>query len=304
MEKISGVIKLSPSVKQYLWGGTYFKPFVKGKYEKLSELWVLSTRGEDSAIIASGINEGKRLGEVITSEDVGPVGKKYKYFPLLIKLIDAKDDLSVQVHPSDEYAMERENSLGKSEMWHIISADKGSGLYIGFKKKTKREIVQKHLENSAILEDLNFFEVKPGDTFIINPGTIHAIGKGVRLIEIQQNSDLTYRLYDYQRKDADGNYRELHIDKALDVIDYHKYKPNKNKGDVLEDGRYFKVTRKEINKKLTISANTDSFVTFTFLSGKGKVDDIEYGQYDTFFLPYGKSCVIEGDGVAIISKAN
>ena len=298
------VIKLSPYVKQYIWGGTYFKPFVIGDYEKLSELWVLSTRGECSSIVSSGPNEGKRLDEVISKEDTGPVSNKFSYFPILIKLIDAKDNLSVQVHPSDEYALKNENSFGKSEMWHIISADEGAGLYVGFNKDYSKEEIEKHLKESTILETLNFFEVKPGETYLINPGTIHAIGKGVRLIEIQQNSDLTYRLYDFLRKDANGNYRELHIDKGLKVINYHKYELNKSKSEILADNQYFKVERKDIHGHLTLSANKESFISFTFISGKGKVDDIDFNQYDTFFLPYGKSCEINGEGTLIISSVN
>ena len=146
--------------------------------------------------------------------------------------------------------------------------------------------------------------MKPGDTFLIDPGTIHAIGKGVRLIEIQQNSDLTYRLYDYLRKDKNDNYRELHIDKALKVINYHQYINKPIEGDVLADNQYFKVVRKEINGEYSLSADKGSFVSFTFIKGRGKVDDIDYQEYDTFFLPNGKSCVIKGNGTIIVSSVN
>ena len=294
------VVKLFPSVKSYLWGGTYFKPYVQGDFDIISELWVLSVRGDNSASLPNG----KRLDEVITNEDIGPVASKFPYFPLLIKLIDAKDNLSVQVHPSDEYALENENSFGKSEMWHIISADEGAGLYVGFKKDYTKEEIEKHLKDGSILETLNFFKVKPGDTYIINPGTIHAIGAGVRLIEIQQNSDLTYRLYDYMRKDKDGNFRPLHIDKALKVINYHKYDLSQPTGSLLANNQYFRVKKMVVNNKLTIKADKDSFISFTFLSGKGMVDDIPYQEFDTFFLPYGKSCVIKGEGTLIVSSVN
>ena len=294
------VVKLFPSVKSYLWGGTYFKPYVQGDFDIISELWVLSVRGDNSASLS---NE-KRLDEVITNEDIGPVASKFPYFPLLIKLIDAKDNLSVQVHPSDEYALKNEHSFGKSEMWHIISADEGAGLYVGFKKDYTKEEIERHLKDGSILETLNFFKVKPGDTYIINPGTIHAIGAGVRLIEIQQNSDLTYRLYDYMRKDKDGNFRPLHIDKALKVINYHKYDLSQSNGPLLANNQYFRVEKLVVNQKLTISANKDSFISFTFLSGKGMVDDIPYQEFDTFFLPYGKSCVIKGEGTLIVSSVN
>lgn len=294
------VIKLTPVVKSYLWGGNYFKPYVKGDFDILSELWVLSVRGENS----STLSNGQRLDEVITDQDIGPVKDRFPYFPLLIKLIDAKDNLSVQVHPSDEYALKYENSYGKSEMWHIISADEGAGLYVGFNKDYSKDEIEKHLKEGTILETLNFFKVKPGETYIINPGTIHAIGAGVRLIEIQQNSDLTYRLYDYMRKDKDGNYRPLHIDKALKVINYHKYDLSQPKGSLLANNQYFKVEKKIVDDELVLKADQDSFISFTFLEGKGKVDDISYQEYDTFFLPYGKSCVIKGNGTLIVSGVN
>ena len=149
---------------------------------------------------------------------------------------------------------------------------------------------------------LNFVEVKPGDTYLINPGTIHAIGKGVRLIEIQQNSDLTYRLYDYNRVGKDGQPRPLHIEKALNVIDYHKYQFIKPVGDVLADNQYFKVSRKEFDGELEISADEGSFVSFTFVSGNGKVDDQDFNVYDSFFLPYAKSCKVSGKGIVILSR--
>ena len=299
MEK---VVKLKPSIKSYIWGGNYFKQFDKGEAEPLSELWELSIRGEDSCYIASGKDEGKRLDQIITNEDVGPISKQVPYFPLLIKLIDAKDNLSVQVHPSDDYALKKYKSFGKNEMWHIIAADPGCGLYVGFNKDYSKKEIKEKLENGDILSTLNFFEVKPGDTFMIKAGTIHAIGKGVRLIEIQQNSDLTFRLYDYLRKDKNGNYRPLHIQEGLEVINYHKYELENNKSSVLADNKYFHVERKEFDGELELSANKNSFISFTFLSGEGFVDDIPYRIYDSFFLPYGKKCKVKGKGIVIISS--
>ena len=297
------LVKLAPAVKDYIWGGTYFKAFNKGtSLERVSECWELSVRDADSSIIASGKDKGKLLVDVITKEDVGPVQNRFKYFPILIKLIDAKDNLSVQVHPSDDYALKNENSFGKSEMWHIISADEGSGLYVGLNKNCSKDEIQKALENGNILDYLNFFKVKPGDTFVIDPGTIHAIGKGVRLIEIQQNSNLTYRLFDYNRVDKNGNSRELHIQKALEVIDYNKYEVKKSNGDLLADNQYFTVKDMSFDGEITLQANEKSFISFTFIKGEGKVDDIEYKQYDTFFLPYGKKCVVKGKGTLVISS--
>ena len=294
------VVKLKPCVKSYLWGGNYFKPYIEGNFDVISELWVLSVRGENSSLLSNG----QRLDEVITKDDIGPAGKRFPYFPLLIKLIDAKDNLSVQVHPSDEYALKHENSFGKSEMWHILFADEGAGLYVGFKKDYAKEEIEKHLRDGTILDTLNFFKVKPGETYVIDPGTIHAIGAGVRLIEIQQNSDLTYRLYDYLRKDKDGNCRPLHIEKALKVINYHKYDIHQPNGLLLANNQYFKVERLDVDNELELSADKDSFISFTFISGKGMVDNIPYQEFDTFFLPFGKSCHIKGKGTLIVSSVN
>ena len=297
------LVKLKPGVKDYIWGGTYFKKFNKGtNLDRVSECWELSVRDNDSSIIASGKDEGKRLVDVLTKEDIGPVMERFPYFPLLIKLIDAKENLSVQVHPSDDYALKYEQSFGKSEMWHIISADEGSGLYVGLNRDYTKEEIERALKEGSILNCLNFFKVKPGDTFVINPGTIHAIGAGVRLIEIQQNSNLTYRLYDYNRVGKDGQPRPLHIEKALKVIDYQKYQLSKPEGDVLADNQYFKVSRKEFDGELEIKADQGSFVSFTFIDGSGQVDDIPYQVYDTFFLPNGKSCVVKGKGIVILSR--
>ena len=296
------LVKLKPGIKDYIWGGTFFKKFNKGtSYERVSECWELSIRDDVSSIIDSGADKGKLLKDIITKDDIGPVMDRFPYFPLLIKLIDAKENLSVQVHPSDDYALKYENSFGKSEMWHIISADEGSGLYVGLNKDYTKEDIKKALEEGNILDYLNFFKVKPGDTFVINPGTIHAIGKGVRLIEIQQNSNLTYRLYDYNRVDKNGLPRELHIKKSLDVIDLKQYKKSQINNEYLADNQYFTVKRVDFNGELKI-ATDHSFASFTFLDGEGTVNDLAYSQYDTFFLPYQKECLIKGKGTVIISS--
>lgn len=297
------VCKLSPAVMSNIWGGTYFKQYGKGLDKDIvAELWELSSRDNDSSVIASGVNKGKKLSDVLTEEDVGPCQSRFKYFPLLVKLIDAKDNLSVQVHPSDDYALKYENSFGKSEMWHIISSDEGCGLYVGLNDNYSKEQIEEHLKDGTILSCLNFYHVKPGDTYVIDPGTIHAIGKGVRLIEIQQNSNLTYRLFDYNRVDKFGNPRELHIEKALKVINYAKYNPGALNSKCLADNQYFTVLKDKVDGEKVIKANEDSFVTFTFLSGEGTVNDICYKAYDTFFVPYYQECLIKGNGEVIISK--
>lgn len=298
---MSNAYKLKPIIKSYIWGGDYFKSYRDGDFDNISESWELSIR-KDNVVLVDKVN--KPLNDLLNKNDYGDACKRFPYFPLLIKLIDAKDNLSVQVHPSDKYALVNEHSFGKSEMWHIIDADKDAGLYVGLNKDYSKEEIEKHLRGSTILECLNFYKVKPGDTFIIEPGTIHAIGKGVRLIEIQQNSDLTYRLYDYLRKDKNGNYRELHIAKALKVINYHQYVNKKINGNVLADNQYFKVIKIDVEGEFLLSANEGSFKTFTFIDGEGKVDEISYHKFDTFFLPNGKSCLIKGVGTMIVSSVN
>ena len=295
---MSNALKLKPIVKSYIWGGTYFKQFKKTDEDIVAELWELSIRDDFNCTL----EDGRLLKDVLNKSDFGPNADRFPYFPILIKLIDAKDNLSVQVHPSDEYALKYEHSFGKSEMWHIISADKGAGIYIGFKNDTSKEEVETKLNNGQILDLLNFVEVKEGDTYIINPGTIHAIGGGVRLIEIQQNSNITYRLFDYNRLDKEGNPRPLHIKQALEVIDYHKYNFNNSNSSLLADTPYFKVEKIEFDKELELKADQGSFLSFTFIKVEGQVDDISYQIYDSFFLPNGKSCKIKGKGTVIISR--
>ena len=296
------LVKLKPIIKDYIWGGTYFQSFGKGQgLARVSECWELSSRGPDSSII-DGTNQ--KFDQVVTTNDIGPIASRFPngYFPLLIKLIDAKQDLSIQVHPGDKYAA-KYNRFGKCEMWHIIHADKGSGLYVGLNRDYKKEEIEKALKDGSILNCLNFYPVKPGDTFVIEPGTIHAIGKGVRLIEIQENSDETFRLFDYNRVDKDGNPRPLHIEKGLDVIDYHHYDSNKQVrvGNCIAHTDFFTVGRLEIDDEYELKADQKSFISFTFLEGSGMVDDIPFNQYDTFFLPYGKKCIIKGKSVVIVS---
>lgn len=295
MEK---VVKLSPVVKSYIWGGEYFQKYNKSNLDIVSELWELSIREDDSSFVD---NENKRLVDIISKSDLGPKCDRFPYFPILIKLIDAKDDLSIQVHPSDEYALKNENSFGKSEMWYILDADEGSGLYIGLNNDYSKEEIKDMLNQGTITDALNFYKVKKGDYFVIDPGTIHAIGRGVRIIEIQQNSNLTYRLFDFFRKDKNGNYRELHIDKALNVINLNKYQPNQEVDGYLANNQYFKVKKIEINEELTLSADDGAFISFTFIDGEGYVDDVPYQIYDTFFLPYQKKCKIKGNGTIIVS---
>lgn len=296
------VVKLSPVVRSYIWGGQYFQKFGKSDLDVVSELWELSVRENEKSLIVSGEQQGKALKDVVSEKDIGERGKEFPYFPLLIKLIDAKENLSVQVHPSDDYALKNENSFGKCEMWYIIDAEEGAGLYVGLKKDYTRHELAEKLNNGTLLDAMNFFEVKPGDYFVITPGTMHAIGKGVRLLEIQQNSDLTYRLYDYNRVDKNGNPRELHIEKGLKVIDLHKFEPVKSEAGYIAKNKYFTVKEQRVETELEIVADKTSFKSFTFIEGEGMVDDIPFKKFDTFFLPSGKKCRIKGKATFVVSS--
>ena len=295
---MNNVIKLSPVVKSYLWGGNYFQKFNKGNQDVISELWELSIREDDSSYL---FGTSTKIIDVLTKDDFGPNCDRFPYFPVLIKLIDARDDLSIQVHPSDDYALNNEGSFGKSEMWYIIDADEGSGLYIGLNNNYTKEEIEEKLQKGTIIDALNFYKVKPGDSFVINPGTIHAIGKGVRIIEIQQNSNLTYRLFDFFRKDKDGKFRELHIEKALKVIDFNKYSTEKADNSYLANNQYFKVKKIVIDGEITLSADKGSFISFTFIEGEGEVDNYQFNKFDTFFLPYKASCKIKGKATLIVT---
>ena len=296
------VVKLSPVVRSYIWGGQYFQKFGKSDLDVVSELWELAVRENEKSLIVSGENKGKALKDVLTEQDIGERGKEFPYFPLLIKLIDAKENLSVQVHPSDDYALKNENSFGKCEMWYIIDAEEGAGLYVGLNKDYTKEELAEKLNNGTLLDAMNFFEVKPGDYFVITPGTMHAIGKGVRLLELQQNSDLTYRLFDYNRVDKNGNPRELHIEKGLKVIDLRKFEPVKGEAGYIAKNKYFTVKEQKVEDELVIIADKTSFKSFTFIDGEGMVDDIPFKKFDTFFLPSGKKCRIKGKATLVVSS--
>ena len=231
--------KLYPAYKDYLWGGEKLKT----KYGKntdtkpLAESWELSFHEAGPTRIA----DGRTLAEAVTPEDLGKKCRKFDGFPLMIKLIDAKDDLSVQVHPSDDYALKNEKSFGKTEMWYIVEAEENAGIYIGFKRKVSREELEEAIKNNSVTELLNFVKVKAGESYFIPSGTVHAICKGCLICEIQQNSNLTYRLYDYGRKDKNGNVRELHVKQALAVANLNKFRNKKFYFNILGKCRYFKV---------------------------------------------------------------
>lgn len=294
------IYKLIPALKDYIWGGTNLKKYRKTDLDIISESWELSFH-QDGLSKVEIDNKLVNLSDVVKKEDLGEKVSNFSFFPVLIKLIDAKENLSVQVHPSDEYALKNENSFGKTEMWYVISALEGAGLYVGFKENENKENVEKYLHDGTILDHLNFFKVKTGDCYFIPSGTIHAIGKGVTLIEIQQNSNLTYRLYDYNRVDKNGLKRPLHIEKALNVIDYNKYQKEEKRDNLLGKCKYFTSYKLDasIDKKIYYK---DSFTSITFLSGEGKINNLDYKKFDSFFISAGEECLLKGNGTYILTR--
>lgn len=274
--------KLYPAYKDYLWGGEKLKTkFGKNTdTEPLAESWELSFHEAGPTRIA----DGRTLAEAVSPEDLGKKARKFDRFPLMIKLIDAKDDLSVQVHPSDEYALINEKSLGKTEMWYIIEAEQNAGIYLGFKRKVSREELETAIENNSVTDLLNFVKVKAGESYFIPSGTVHAIGKGCLICEIQQNSNLTYRLYDYGRKDKNGNVRELHLKQALAVANLNKFRNKKFYFNILGKCRYFKVKKLTVKNKTVLKKNAGSFRCVTCVTGEGEINGLKFSRGDSFFI--------------------
>ena len=285
--------KLYPACKDYLWGGNKLKEKYNKSTDKTpcAESWELSFHKDGLTRLASG----KTLAESVMEKDLGENAKAFAFFPVLNKFIDAKQDLSVQVHPSDEYALKNENSFGKTEMWYIVEAEQGAGIYLGFNRDVTKEEYEIAIKEKRLTKLLNFYEVKAGECYFIPSGTIHAIGKGCLIYEIQQNSNLTYRVYDYGRKDKNGNERELHIEKALKVTNLTKFKPI-TFADCLGKCAYFTV--KKINVKGETSLETDekSFACITCVKGQGEIDRQIIQTGDSYFIPanYG-TFTLHGD---------
>ena len=248
------------------------------------------------------MENGGVLAENVTDKELGENVKAFPFFPVLIKFIDAKQDLSVQVHPSDKYALEKENSLGKTEMWYIVEAEKGAGIYLGFNRDVAQEEYERAIAEKRLTELLNFYEVKAGECYFIPAGTIHAIGKGCLICEIQQNSNLTYRVYDYGRKDKNGNERELHVEKALKVTTLKKHKNKVLLGEILGASKYFNVTKLCVQSETRCVAR-NSFHCVTCVKGSGKIDGQAMRAGDSFFVPasYG-AYTLTGDMEIILTE--
>lgn len=277
-------IKFAPILKEKVWGGNKLKEILhkKGEHNHLGESWEISGIENEISVVSNGKLEGKDLKALIIEYREDLVGDKvYKKFgnnfPLLLKFIDASTELSVQLHPNDKLAKERHNSFGKTEMWYILKADDDAKITIGFKESIDKNIYLKHLQEGTIVSLLNFEKVKAGDAFLINTGKVHAICGGVLLAEIQQTSDLTYRIYDWDRKDEHGNMRELHTDLALDAIDFElkddfrlNYNPEINSTSNIVSCDYFNVNFLLVQGKVFRDyKDLDSFVIYMCTRGKG-----------------------------------
>ncbi|MEM6687229.1 MAG: type I phosphomannose isomerase catalytic subunit [Bacteroidota bacterium] len=296
-------LKFEPIYKERIWGGdklrTQLNKNVSG--EAIGESWEMSDVKGEPSIVADGKLKGKTLQELSATYKEALLGKKAyatfgTKFPLLIKYIDAKSDLSIQVHPNDELAAARHNSFGKTEMWYVMQADPGAKLMVGFNQEVTKEQYQKHLENNTLTEILNFEEVQKGDVYFLPTGRIHAIGGGIVLAEIQQTSDITYRIYDWNRVDAEGNSRELHTELAIDAIDYTlhdnyktTYQEKQDEVTNLVDCPYFTTNLIPFTGEMDIHHDDkDSFVIYMCVKGNVTVETDTYKDV----LKFGETLLI------------
>ena len=287
-------LKFYPILKERLWGGTKLKE-VLGKSinsDITGESWELSGVSGDVSIVANGELEGTSLQDLILKYPEDMLGKSVierfgTEFPILIKFIDAKQDLSIQLHPNDELAKKRHNSFGKTEMWYVMDADPGAELIVGFNRPVTKEEYIKSMEGNNLLDLLNYEKVGEGDTFFINTGKIHAIGTGVLLAEIQQTSDITYRVFDFNRRDKDGNFRELHTELALDAIDYEKkddfkisYLQERNTVNPMVSCPYFKTNFLDLGTSMELDiGRRNSFTIYICVAGSATVSN-GFGEAD------------------------
>ena len=297
-------LKFNALLKSTLWGGDKIIPFKKLdiQQENVGESWEISGVKDNETIVADGPYAGKKLNELVEELKGKLVGEdNYQRFgnefPLLIKFIDARQDLSIQVHPTDEIAKMQGKERGKTEMWYLMDSDKDATLLCGLKKKITPEEYAQMVENDTIVDAIDRYEVKEGDCFFLPAGRIHAIGTGCFLAEIQQTSDVTYRIYDFKRKDKNGNYRQLHTKEAAECINYNvesnyrtEYTPVKNQGVSLVQCPYFNTAVYDLDEPMTIDySELDSFVILIGVKGNATITDNEG---NTFTLQAGESVLV------------
>ena len=295
-------LQFEPIFKERIWGGTKLKTYLNKPITSdiTGESWEMSTVENDVSIVANGTFKGKSLNDLINEFPETVLGTKVyaqfgKQFPLLFKYLDAREDLSIQLHPNDELAKKRHNSFGKTEMWYVMQADPNSRLIVGFKEKSSPEEYLKHIHNKTILDILDTKKVKQGDVFFLETGTIHAIGAGIVIAEIQQTSDITYRIYDFDRVDANGNNRELHVDLSLEAINYEtvdaekKYSNVENTSNEVVNCKYFTTNFIPLDGHTTINKSCESFTVYMCVNGSFKLsvdgENFIYIKGDTVLIP-------------------
>ncbi|MCQ2449184.1 MAG: class I mannose-6-phosphate isomerase [Clostridia bacterium] len=313
---------LQAPVKDYIWGGTRLKEEFgfETDLEKVAEAWVLSCHKDGASVVRNGDMKDKSLPEVLEAWGNDALGEKaaaFPYFPLLIKLIDAKDRLSIQVHPDDEYALFNEGEFGKTEMWYIVDCEPDAQLIYGFKRTIDREEFERRIANNTLTDVCNFVPVKKGDVFFIPSGTLHAIGKGILIAEIQQNSNTTYRVSDYGRLGADGKPRPLHVRKALEVT--KTTPPFDEYGAVgkveqypfgtvrrLAECDFFTTDLINADGNVAISASEDSFCALLVLSGEAVLSyaggNFRIKKGDSVFIPAGMRVTVSGSAEIITAQ--
>ena len=319
-------VKLKGVYKDYLWGGTklyeiYGKDNLERQDHMIAESWELSAHSAGPSVVAEGYHKGMDFSKYlkkIGKEALGWKCQPFEEFPLLVKLIDATNSLSVQVHPDDEYAMRVEGEYGKNEMWYILDAEPNASLYVGFKENITPEECKERIANGTLTDVLNEVPVKKGDVIFIKAGTVHAIREGILILEIQQSSNCTYRLYDYNRVDQNGNKRPLHIEKALENMDLTTYDYSLEPAGEKEEGKgytkrllgqckYFNITLIEVLEHAEIPLDDTSFSSIVFLSGKGRIStelqSSDFAAGDSYFVPARKKILrIDGKCQFVISR--
>ena len=300
------MIKLQPVLKDYLWGGMKLGPLFgrDNGGKKMSESWEVSVHPDGESLC-----EGGTFADYLRAHPTA-VDREGSDFPVLIKYIDAAQNLSVQVHPDDAFARREENDNGKTEMWYIVQADAGAGIYCGFRRDTGREEFLRRVADGTVEELLNFIPVKAGDCYLIKAGTVHAIGAGCVICEVQQSSNVTYRVYDYNRLGADGKPRQLHVEKAVRVINFAKFKDETGSGapEQVAGGTlrrltacsYFSCRELALDGTYT-ECNDRSFTAVNVLSGEGRADGVPFRAGDSFFVPCGEKFTLEGKAEIVLT---
>ncbi len=294
------IFKLDSVLKDYLWGGDRLlkKYGFKSDKEIAAEAWVLSCHKDGPSVVVNGDFAGKELREILTEEMMGTNCAKFDKFPILTKLIDAKDNLSLQVHPSDETADKDAGEEGKTESWYIADCDEGAELIYGFKNDITKEDFIESVNNGTFIDKVNRVKVKKGECYHIEAGTLHAICKGIFLVEVQQNSNTTFRVYDYDRVGADGKKRELHVEKALKVINYNKQETVEFSGEestenyskkLLSECEFYNFCEVKTHSSYEGEADEKSFVSFVCIEGEGTIkcdaNEVALKAGDCVFVP-------------------